>query len=266
MNLSLQELKSYYPANNRVILKAAVDTTKQGSLHIIQWDAFKSQPVVCTVISAPRKLTFGKHKVFHESVEELDITPQQKAYLYQIRREAKYTETTMIDAPVPGSMMWKTTIQIKATDIVWVNSNHLLNAEAQGNTITCEDTLYYILPYEALYLKKDGDLVTPLNGYILIDMIQDDPQWFERAEKAGIIIPDRLRGIKSDDRYGIVKYAGKPTEYLLNDRYDHPQVKVGDVVMMRYKRNPRLEPGMKFFAKDSDLVVSRRTNIMSIME
>lgn len=277
MTLTLSDLKYYRPFNNRVILKPAVDTSKFrfGNAEFFApinpadgkpYDPFKSQPVVCQVVSVPRKLIFGKHKVYYESTEELDLTPQQKAMLWQHRREAKFTEQTLVDAPIPGSMMWKTPIQVTQGDIVWVNSNYLAQAEKRLDTIEADGQLYYILPYESMYLKKTGDDVTMLNGFMLLEVIEDTPEWKQRAEKAGLTVPN-IGGDKYKDRFAIVRYIGDPVEYLFNDRYDYPEIEAGDIVMLQYKINRRLEPGAKYFAKDgADLIVSRRCNVMAVME
>jgi len=278
MNLTLADIQSFHPANNRVVLKAAVDTSKftYGSTEFYSplsmadgkpYDAAKSQPIICTVVSVPRKLIFGKRKVFHESVEELEMPPQAKQYLKAARQQAQFTEVTTIEVPIPGSMMWRTPIEVKPGDIVWVNSNHLANAEKQGNTLIADGQLYYVLPYESLYLKKSGDSVAMLNGWMLCELIEDTPQWHVRAEKMGMFIPGIMKQIPYNDRLGVVKYIGSPVEYLFPDRYDFPEIKVGDVVMFRFKINRRLEPGAKYFAKDgADLIVSRRANILSIMQ
>lgn len=277
MNLSINELRSFHPIENRVIVKAAIDTSKfkYGSVEFYSplslsdgkpYDPFKSQPVVCTVIAPPRRLIFGKRKVFWETVEELDLPIETKIYLHKCRREAKFSEITLIDAPIPGSMPWCVSVRIKQDDIIWVNSNALYNAEKRHDTIICDGALYYIIKYEDIYMRKVGDTVEMLNGWLLAELIEDTPEWRKRSEKLGLVIPEHLKKIGFEDKYGLIKYIGEPVEYLFNDQYDHLEIKCGDVVMFKWKVNRRLEPGMKFFAKDNDLIVTRRSNIIAIME
>lgn len=277
MNLSINELRSFHPIENRVIVKAAIDTSKfkYGSVEFYSplslsdgkpYDPFKSQPVVCTVIAPPRRLIFGKRKVFWETVEELDLPIETRIYLHKCRREAKFSETTIIDAPIPGSMPWCVSVRIKQDDIVWVNSNALYNAEKRHDTIICDGVLYYIIKYEDIYMRKTGDAVEMLNGWVLAELIEDTLEWRKRIEKLGLIVPKHLKKTGFDDKYGLIRYIGEPVEYLFNDQYDHIEINWGDVVMFKWKVNRRLEPGMKFFAKDNDLIVTRRSNIIAIME
>lgn len=272
--MTIEEFKTYHPANNFVALKPAIKTDKV-SEHLFAplsladgkpYDEFKSQPIVCSVVTVPRKLIFGTRKVYRETIEELDLTPQQKAYLYQARKATQYSETTLIDVPIPGSMPCKTPVQLKENDIVWVNSNALINAERTNKIIDVAGQMIYLIPYGEIYLKKSGDDVCMLNGWLLAELIEDSPEWTKRAEKMGLVIPQHMKREQFNDKLAVVKYIGDPVEYLFNDRYDFPDVKAGDVIYLRWKVNRKLEPGQKFFAKDADLIVSRRCNILAIME
>jgi hypothetical protein len=262
--------------NNYVLVKPAVDTTKikMGNIELHMpvspadgkpYDPYKSQPIVCGVVTPPRKLIFGKRKIFWETVEELDLPPETKAYLYKVRKEAKFSETTLIDAPVPESMMWKTPVEIKENDIVWVNSNALMWAAQKNETIEADGKVLYMIKYEQLYMKKTGPDVVMLNGWVLSELIDEPQEWVKKAEDIGLEVPRMFKSKEFNDRVGVVKYSGKPVEYLFEDRYDHPQIKVGDVVLFEWKVNRRLEPGLKFFAKDKDMIVTRRCNIMGIL-
>lgn len=276
MTITDTELKALKPLNNHVIVKPIVDTTKTkyGTLELFnplaadgrQIDEFKNAPVVCQVVCHPRRLIFGTRKVVHESVFETDATPEKKMWMYNNRIATHYTESTTISVPIPGSMMWKTSVMVKDGDVVWVNANFLMNAIEHGNTISTDTTTYFIMPYENLYLKVKDGKTTMLNGYVLAEPIEDTPEWTLRAEKAGIIVPDYMKRVEFKDRLAIVRYIGDPVEYMNNDRYDHPEIKAGDTVLLSMKVNRRLEPGMKFFAKDNaNLIVTRRCNIEGIL-
>ena len=277
MKITLQDLLSWHPVNNYVVLKPEVNTEKinHGSLELFTpvslhdgkpYDQFATQPIVCSVVAVPRRLIFGKRKLYYQTIEELELSPEAKALLYARRREAKFSETTLIDVPIPGSMPHKTTCQVKQGDIVWVNNNALMYAMQNGLTIICEDQLYYIIKYEDLYLKKAGDDVKMLNGWVLAELVEDSPDWAKRLEKAGLIVPAHLKKEQFNDRIGIVRYINEPVEYLFDDRFDYPEIKANDVVYFRWKINRRLEPGQKYFAKDTELIVTRRCNILAIME
>lgn len=274
--MTLNELMSMRPLNNRVIIKPLVDTTKvrHGSLELSlgmtpdggQFDEFKTAPVVCSVVIPPKRLIAAKRKVVHESVFEMDTTEAERIRLFQMRLEAKFTEATTIDKLVPNSLQWHTKVNIKEGDTVWVNANFFFNARERGDIINADGQVYYYAPYDALYLKSVDGVVTMLNGYVLAEVIDDTPDWTKRAEKAGLVVPDTIRK-NYTDRVAIVRYIGEPVDYVMNDRYDHPEIKQDDVVLLTYKVNRRLEPGQRFFAKDNaDLIVTRRCNIMGIFE
>ena len=272
MKITLADLSK--PMNNLVVLKPEVDTSKfkYGSVEFYMplsqadgkpWNADASQPIVCSVVAAPRKLIYGKRKVFWESIEELDMPPEQKMHMHKMRMAAKFSETTIVEVPIPGSMRWKTDVQVKPDDIVWVNSSALKKAEQVGMTVEIDRQLYYLIHYENLYLKKKKKKVEMLNGWVLLEPIKDTEPWVIRAEKAGLIIPEGKKKVLAD-RIAKVMYIGDPVEYLFDDQYDYPEIKKGDTVMLKWKVNRRLEPFQKFFAQDSDLIVSRRSNIMGI--
>jgi len=271
------DILSHTPLNNYVVLKPEIDTGKfkYGTVEFFMplsladgkpYDQFRTRPIVCSIVSVPRKLIYGKHKVYWETIDELDLPPEQKMYLHKLRKETKFSEITLIDAPIPGSMRWKTKVQVKQGDIVWVNSSALVAAEQNYMTFENKKQLYYIVKYEELYLKKADKDVKMLNGWVLVELINDVESWMMRAEKAGIFMPNTVKKKYFNDRIGIVKYIGDPVEYLFDDQYDHHEVKAGSMVFFKWKVNRRLEPGMKYFAKDQDLTVTRRSNILGIME
>lgn len=268
MELSLEYLKTFHPLVNKVVVKPVVklDTISHGSLTLkaVNWDAFKNQPIVCKVVCPPRKLVYGKRVEYVESVEEMDLTSAQKVAYMEARKRYKYSETTPVVKPIEGSMMWKTTVQVKENDVVWVNSQTMMMSEHRGMTMVIDGDVYYIMNYYDLYLKKSGDDVKMLNGWVLAELVDDPDEWVKKAEKSGLVVP-KLSQKKFSDSIGVVKYIGEPVEYLLEDEYDHPEIKAGDCIMFQWRVNRRLEPGQKFFAKDGELVVTRRSRIMAIM-
>ena len=235
MVLTIAKLKSFFPANNMVLVHPVVDMTKMHNTTLDlavptvdgkPWDAFKNAPIVCEITSAPRKLFCSTRRVAYESIVEMDIPPQAKVELIRIRRQTHYTETTMIDQVVPHSMMWHTTVQVRPGDVVWVNPNAMIGAEHNGMVIEAEGQQFYLIPYEALYLKKTAKGVTCLNGWVLAEPIDEAPDWATRLEKAGLIVPEHLKKQPYNDRLAVVKYIGDPVEYIkVNDdqRYDHPE-------------------------------------------
>lgn len=276
--MTLDNLKSFFPTNNRVLLHPIVDTSKftHGSMTLHTgvsladgkpFDELKSAPIVCEVISAPRKLIFGTYKDYYESVEELDLPQHIRIAMAAARREAKFSETTLIEKPVPGSMMWKTKMDVLPGDVIWCSANAMNVAKNHGMMYSIDGQDYYLMDYSDLYFKKKKDKVVMLNGYMLCSIIESTPNWAKRIEKMGLVVPAHLRKEEYIDRFGVVEYIGDPVKYVLNDRYDHEGISKGDIVMFKQKVNRRLEPGAKFFGgQDVDYIVTRRASIMAIME
>lgn len=276
--MNISAIKSYYPTNNRVLLRPIVDTSKftykSMTLHTglsqadgKPFDEVKAAPIVCEVVAAPRRLIYGTHKEYYESVEELDVPQHIKVALAQVRKQALFSETTLIEKPVPGSMMWKTKMDVIPKDIVWCNATAMTVARNRDMVFHVEGEDYYLLDYSDLYLKKKKDKVVCLNGYILCSIIETTPNWAKKIQKMGLVVPDYLKKEEYVDRFGTVEHVGEPVEYVLNERHDHPEIKKGDVVMFKQRVNRRLEPGVKFFGgQDIDYIVTRRANIAAIME
>lgn len=278
--MNIESIKSYSPTNNRVLVRPIVDTStftyKTMTLHTglsladgKPYDLVKAAPIVCEVVAVPRKLTFGTYKDYYETVEELDVPQHIKVALAQVRKQALYTETTLIEKPVPGSMMWKTKMDVIPGDVVWCNATAMVVAQNGNLKWTVDGQDYFLMDYSDLYLRKrkDKDKVVCLNGYILCELIEYTPNWAKRIQKMGLFVPSHLRKEEYIDRFGVVRYVGDPVEYVLNDRYDHEGIKPGTVVMFKQKVNRRLEPGMKFFgSQEVDYIVTRRANIAAIME
>jgi co-chaperonin GroES (HSP10) len=279
IELTLADLLKHRPCNNNVILKSVIDTSKfkYGSVEFYSpvsladgkaYDPFSTAPIVCKVISTPKNLIFGTHKVLYTSHFDKPMPKEQRKALLEAGREHEttYIEQEWIEQPIPGSMPWKTTMDLKQGDIVWVSSNALVIAEQHGGTIEADKEIYYVIQYSELIMVKRGKNVKMLNGFMLLEPVDEPDSVVERAKKSGIVIPDITKQKKKSDKYAIVRYIGEPVEYLFNnkDRMDYPEIKLGDTVLMSWGANRRLENGEKYL-DGREYIASRRANITAIM-
>jgi len=278
MVLTAADMKSIHPVNNRVVVRPLIDTTKRHdtSLDLMvptmqgeAFDQFRNAPIVCEVVSVPRRLFCATRRIAYESVVEMDLDIKTKIELIRQRRQTKYTETTMIDSVVPNTMMWHTPVQVRTGDTVWVNANAIIQAATNGMMVEDDGQKFYLIPYEDLYLKKSPDGVTMLNGWVLAAPVEESPDWADRLEKAGLVVPAHLKKQPYNDRLAVVRYIGDPVQYLRvgdDQRFDPPDVAEGDMVLLKRRVNRRLEPGAKFFAKDNiDYIVTRRCEFRAVV-
>ena len=276
MKLSKQDLSGWYTCNNFVLLKPIVDTTKfkYGTVEFYSpisqadgkpWNPYSSQPIVCQVIALPKKLVYGKKWRYVTSEHSLDLPPEQIKHLATLGREPKYTETELLNMPVPASMPWKTTLDLKQGDIVWCSANALMMCEKLNRTIEADGELFHLISYENIYLRKNGNDVVMLNGYALLSPVVKTDEYRESMAKKGIIIPEFKHKDDLPDRLAEIKYLGEPIEeYLDENRIDDDIYSVGDTVLLSFSINRRLEPGAKFFNGDDDFIVQRRCHFTAI--
>ena len=106
---------------------------------------------------------------------------------------------------------WITEIEVKPGDVVWVSSTGLMNAER----VMCDEVVYYVVDYQNLVVAK-SDQVKPLNGYVLVEKIEEEVS--------------KILSIRKISRKAVVRYVGSPVEYL-DKLFEHAQVEVGDEIL-----------------------------------
>ena len=171
-------------------IKLYIDTKYETSLHINIWG---------TVVKSPRKL-------FYKNLTD-------------------------------GSLPWDTDLEISEGD--YVMYDFVAAAQALGKLydpnfegddtkyIFCEDELYIVFRYNDLFLKKKGDDITMLNGFVLVEPVSED-----EISSDVIILLEQKQSV----RYGIVAYKGSmireyfsihPKEPIVRDYCYEIQVKDG---------------------------------------
>jgi co-chaperonin GroES (HSP10) len=110
-----------------------------------------------------------------------------------------------------------------------------LNPEKNPRYIICEDEVYMFLKYSDLILKKEGDDITPLNGYVLCEPMYD-------TEKTKILLPEHLRK-KVSLQYAKVYKTGSRIKEYIEDAYcrDGNEVREGDTIVFKKFNNISIE-------------------------
>jgi hypothetical protein len=252
-----------HPMQNYVLTTTVYETDKikLGDLELYQDTRFNPalhQPIVQRVVSIPKRLYYGREQRFITLDKGLDTAINHN-------RE----ETISIKPPMRNSMPWKTILDIKKDDIVYVDSFSLVTAEQGHRVFTVDKTVYYLIKYEDIYFKLvQGDPVM-LNGWVMCEPItQEDNTTMKHLKDIGFVFP----GIKIDnenrkkysegDKLAKVRYIGMPVEEYIDDIDVHDEISVDDIVILKWTANRRLELyGNRFFGK-TELIVTRRERIV----
>lgn len=185
------------------------------------------------------KLNPDNDKIKLKNGFELYIVPEEKdttvtGTVCTLPSKLKYTGEPNIGMP------WLTDIEVEIGDEVIVYYLSVLNAlrqEMQKYFIR-DNERYIFIPYSSIFVKiKEGKPV-PVNGYCLIEPI-DDPTYVrieERLKAIGLVsaVPRRKK-TNSHVVFGKVRYISKPNlEYVGGAGSDKGvDIEVGDTVVMK---------------------------------
>jgi len=118
---------------------------------------------------------------------------------------------------------WRTEIEVKPGDLVWCSHTAFKNSEQFER----DGTIYYAADYQDLVLRKRGEEITPLNGYVLVEKIE------EEVSKL-IFVP------RKKTQRAVVTHVGSPVHYY-DERFSHAEVSVGDEIIYSPVAIHRLE-------------------------
>lgn len=159
------------------------------------------------------------------------------------------------------SLPWDTEMEIQVGDRVIMYFLAVQNclAKERKTYVREGNQVWIIIKYQNIYaVIREGNII-PVNGYVLVEPIED-PEWIrekEKASKLNIELPD-LRGTsKTHVTYGRIAYIGKPNKSYDNDRKDdtHYDLKAGDEVVMKrirdipveYEYHAKIDGGRKLY-------------------
>lgn len=272
MRITREELVVFKPRNNMVLCENVLETdkTKLGDQEIYIDNKFRPefhQPVVQRVIAINRQLVYGRKRQLvcyeHGTKGLPEFMPNGKKNPHF----NFWYETTMEDSPVENSMPWKTTMECRVGDLVWVDFVSVFNASKRGRTLECEDKTYYLIPYQDIYCLSNDKGFKILNGWVFIEPVEYLKSIEEeKADGMGIVIAGKRKREAPEDKYGIVRFLGKPVEEYVNlDQSDTDELSEGDLVLMKFTFNRRLESHYHLKFSDKSLIASRRPWVAAII-
>lgn len=136
-------------------------------------------------------------------------------------------------------MPWLTDMEIRIGDKVIFYYLSVVNALNKSNKryLLEGNDRYVFISYEFIYAIVRDDKVIPINGYVLLEGVEDPAITAERErmKKIGLAYVVTERRSNSHVTYGKVKYVSTPNrEYVDADQSDEGiDVEVGDVVVIR---------------------------------
>lgn len=192
------------------------DKIKEQTIKLDSIDSIKliNNSVLVRVDDLHDTITHGTLTLHLDTSFEQGIHAANKGVVVGVPDKYIYSEK-----PLPNTAEWDTDIEVEEGDQVWFD--YLTGIEC--SKIECEDKLYYILPYHALYVSKRGKEVIPLNGYVLLDPRINKEKFIEFEIE------------REDAKYAMVAYSGS-----CNKKYRPVQTKMGEVF---YYDDPVIEAG-----------------------
>lgn len=273
MRLTKEELQCFIPKNNLVLCEPAMecDKVKLGDAEIYIDPTFhpeNHQPVIQKVISFNKNLIYGRKKQLVTMEHGQKGVPEYKINGTKNENFNFWYESTTEDHPIENSMPWKTEMEVRINDRVWVDFVSVFNAAKRNRLVYCENKTYYLIPYQDIYCCLNETELKICNGWIFIEPIEylKTPEQ-QLAEKHGLSFIKKKEEHAPKDRYGIVRFIGKPVqEYLNLDQCDTDEISVGDIVLMKFQYNRRLESHYHLRFGDKMLIASRRPWVSAIIK
>lgn len=160
-----------------------------------------------------------------------------------------------------GEIPWTTEMEVQDGDRVVMYFLAVQNclAPEKKRYVREGKTVWIFLKYHNIYaVIREGNII-PVNGYLLVEPIED-PEWIRKkaeAEKHNLELPDLRTTSNTHVTYGRITYIGKP-----NKSYDHPHrsdehynISVGDEVVLKrirdipveYEYHAKIDGGKKFY-------------------
>lgn len=137
------------------------------------------------------------------------------------------------------NMPWECPMEAKIGDGVIVYYLSLINAlkpQNQRYILEGKDRFVFI-EYQYIYAVVRGEQILPVNGYVLIQPIEDPAITEEksRMKKIGMELVITERRLSNNVTYGIVRYAGIPNRRYVdeNNSDEGVDISVGDTIVMR---------------------------------
>ena len=165
----------------------------------------------------------------------------------------------------------------------WYRSGTALDLELEAiaekmsllvdRVIECDGVRYYLISYGDIYFRLVNGHPEMLNGWVACEPVPDEKaKLAKRLKEIGLQLPSlsindsNRREMGEQDKLAVVKYIGLPVkEYLDPTVEEHDAIAVGDIVILKWAANRRLEfDAGRFFGK-GELIITRRPRIVGKM-
>jgi hypothetical protein len=185
--------------------------------------------------------------------------------VYGVPSHLHYTGKVNIGMP------WLCDMEVNCGDKVILYYLSVINAlKPQNKKYIIEGKDRYIfVNYSSIYAVYGDNFVKPINGYCLIEPVEDPSITAEkeRMKKIGIELIVGAKRNSKDVIYGKVKYLGKPNrEYADKEQSDTGiDISVGDIVVIRktadiplqYELHAKIDGGKKYLRVQRRNILAR---------
>lgn len=169
-------------------------------------------------------------------------------------------------------MPWETPLEAKIGDRVIVYYLSIINAlkpQEQRYILEGKDR-YVFIEYQYIYALMRDDKIIPINGYVLIEPVEDSSitQEKDRMKKLGMELVVGGSRSSTNVTYGIVRYAGIPNRQYVDEGHtdEGVDITVGDTVVIRRTNDIPLQYSLHQKINDGKALYRvQRRNILAKM-
>lgn len=205
-------------------------------------------------------------QLYVDSSFEPDKNATVTGEIYGLPSHLQYTGQPNIGMP------WLTDMELRMHDKVIIYYLSVINALKKENMrfIVEGEDKYIFCPYNTIYAIVRGENIIPVNGYCLIEKVEDPAITREkdRMKAMGMELVILDRRVSNQVTFGKIKYLGKANrEYVDEFQSDRGiDVAVGDVVVIRKTNDVPLQYSLHQKVNDGKaLYRCQRRNLLAKM-
>ena len=194
-------------------------------------------------------------ELFVDNTYEAEKNATVTGEVWGLPSHLKYSGKPNLDMP------WDCDMEIRMHDKVIIYYLSVINALRKENMrfIVEGEDKYVFVPYNTVYAIVRGDEVLPLNGYCLIEQVENPEitRTRERMKALGMEYVEIGRKVTNEVTFGKIKYLGKPNRAYTDEGQSDEGIDVaeGDVVVIRktndiplqYSLHQKVNQGVKLF-------------------
>jgi co-chaperonin GroES (HSP10) len=156
------------------------------------------------------------------------------------------------------SMSWRTEMELEVGDEVYFHYLSSINSmSGENRTLEINGELCLLIRYESIFCAQRGDVVIPINGYLLMDPVRytrEDNLFYDTEAE------------KNHKNLAVVRYAGQPNkEYLESIYHDCDGINEGDVVVLKDFCNTFMRNEIYTNNGNLNLIRAQRKDIIGVV-